>query len=248
MRTPYGTGRRLISFCLLLALMGGCTWGSKNGVPWWGTKKQKDEAAADLDKYGPVAFQRIDVVKKYGEYAAKGSETEKQQVASRLAIDIQTEQDPLVRIQIIRTLAGIPNETAAGVLGAGIKDPDSEVRIAVCEAWGKRTGHSKSPDEPSARMLAETLSSDTNIDVRLAAAKALGAAKNDPRAVGALAIALKDPDPAMQHRSVASLKQVSGQNFGDDVQKWQQWATTVAPPSAAADTPSIASQPQPAPR
>ncbi len=231
MRGSHGVCRLMACGALLLlpALMAGCTWGSKNGVPWWGTKKQKEEAAADLEKYGPVAFQRVKIVQDYEKYAAKGSDKEKEQVASRLATDIEHEQDPLVRVQIIRTLGTIPNETATGVLRSGMKDPDPDVRKSVCEAWGKRLSKSKTPDEAGTRLLAETLAGDTNIDVRLAAADALGRAKNNPQAIGALALASKDGDPAMQYRCVASLKQVSGKDFGNDVDKWQQWASTVAP-------------------
>ena len=77
-----------------------------------------------------------------GEYAATHGPAEKQAVAVKLAQDIQTEQDPLVRIVLIRTLGKIPNETAAAVLYAGIKDPDPEVRMEVCTAWGKRVHES----------------------------------------------------------------------------------------------------------
>jgi HEAT repeat protein len=239
MRAPHGS--LLVSLCLSLSALAGCTWGSKNGVPWWGTKKEKEEAAANLKKYGPVAFERIRMIQEEGKFAAKGGAAEKDKVATHLAEQIRTEQDPLVRIQIIRTLAIIPNETAADVLKVGMKDPDPDVRVAVCEGWGVRAAGmqrlpSGAPVQPreadlAARLLAEALTGDTNVDVRLAAARSLGKVKNDPRAVGALGIALKDADPALQFRAVASLKEVSNKDFGNDIEKWQQYVDSVAPAS-----------------
>jgi HEAT repeat protein len=168
---------------------------------------------------------------------------------------IQTEQDPLVREEIVRTLAGIPTETAAKVLAAGMKDSEPRVRVAVCQAWGKRVaaanpaGPGASPDADSAtRMLSQALASDTNIDVRLAAARALGKVQNDPRAIGALGIALKDRDPALQVRAIASLKESSHKDFGNDVSKWQQYVDSVAPPSQQESPKAIADRPGERPR
>jgi hypothetical protein len=224
-----------LGLCCFVIATAGCTWGSQNGVPWWGSKKDKEEALADVQHYGPFSRDRIALVKEMGDFAAKGNAQDKQRVADRLATDIVREADPMVRVQMVRTLATIPNETAAGVLMVGIKDPDSEVRVAVCQAWGKRvqgvapSAIADPTRDMAVRVLAGALSGDTNIDVRLAAARQLGHVKGDPRAVGALGIALKDPDPAMQVRTVASLRETSGHDFGNDVGKWQQYVDSVAP-------------------
>ncbi|HEY2146874.1 MAG TPA: HEAT repeat domain-containing protein, partial [Pirellulales bacterium] len=214
MRANPGTRSPLLRIVLLFAAAGGCTCGSTNGVPFWGSKADKEEAAANLKKYGPIARERIALVKEEGKYAAKGSLDDKQKVSADLARMIQTEQDPLVRQEIMRTLGAIPTQTAAKVLADGMKDPEPLVRVAVCQAWGKRVagansaGPAAGADADSAtRMLSQALASDTNIDVRLAAARALGKVQNDPRAIGALGIALKDRDPALQVRAIASLKE-----------------------------------------
>ena len=242
----------LLGLCCGLLATAGCTWGSQNGVPWWGSKKDKQDAAADVVHYGPFSRDRIAVVKQLADFAAKGTAEDKQRVADRLATDIVREADPLVRIQMIRALATIPNETAAGVLLAGSKDPDTEVRIAVCEAWGKRVqafGNNAGPNptrDVAVRVLAGALSGDTNIDVRLMAALQLGHIKGDPRAVSALGVALKDTDPAMQFRTVASLRESSGHDFGNDVGKWQQYVDSVAPagPALSVGQPQLAAPQQ----
>jgi HEAT repeat protein len=71
-------------------------------------------------------------------------------------------------------------------------------------------------------LLSETLRGDVDGDVRLAAAQALGETKN-PAAVAALGEALADTNPAMQYRAVLSLQQATGKNFGDSVERWQQY-------------------------
>ena len=84
-------------------------------------------------------------------------------------------------------------------------------------AWGRRGGK-ESVDE-----LCKLLNSDSDMDVRLAAARALGQTK-EKIAMPQLADALSDSDPAMQHRLVQSLKNVSGKDFGGDVEAWRQYA------------------------
>ena len=211
-----------------------------------------------LKQYGPFAFERVETIQKMGEYAATHGPAEKESVAVKLAQDIQTEKDPLVRIVLIRTLGKIPNETAAAVLYAGIKDPDPEVRMEVCTAWGKRVHESLTKggglppgrtEDIAVQVLAGALAGDTNLDVRFAAARALGEVPHDPRAIAALGVALKGSDnPAMTYRVVSSLKSASGKDYGDDVKQWQQYADAFIPqqpvtpdgqpPSAVAERPS----------
>jgi HEAT repeat protein len=76
--------------------------------------------------------------------------------------------------------------------------------------------------------LAEVLRRDPDIDVRLAAARSLGEI-GDPAAVTALGAALDDTDPAMQVRAVASLREVTGKDFGADVNRWRQYVQGESP-------------------
>jgi HEAT repeat protein len=144
--------------------------------------------------------------------------TSSAQTAEQLAKEIQREQDPLVRLHIIRAIAELPDPKASAVLHAGLEDPDEAVQIACCEAWGDRGG------AEAVQELTTVLEAESNIDVRLAAAKALGDTKS-AAAVKPLADVLADNDPAMQRRAIESLKSVSGKDYGYDVQAWQQYAS-----------------------
>jgi hypothetical protein len=138
--------------------------------------------------------------------------------AEQLALEIQREQDPQVRCHIVLALAKAPDAKAAAVLHAGLEDPEESVRIACCEAWGRRGG----PE--AVQELSSVLQGESNIDVRMAAAKALGETKQ-AEAVKPLADVLADNDPAIQRRAMESLKNVSGKDYGYNVQSWRQYAS-----------------------
>ena len=103
------------------------------------------------------------------------------------------------------------------------------------ESLTKGGGPPPGPTEDIAvQVLAGALAGDTNFDVRLAAARALGNVPHDPRAIAALGIALKGSDnPAMTYRVVSSLKSASGKDFGSDVNQWQQYADSFIPQQPA---------------
>lgn len=157
--------------------------------------------------------QRIDELK---ELARQSAELPPE-TSGKLVKEIQTEQDPLVRLHIIRALAKAADPGAAAVLHAGLEDPDRTVRIACCEAWGARGGREAVTE------LATVLHAESNIDVRMAAAKALGITR-EPSSVQPLVEVLADHDPALQRRAIESLKSVSGKDYGYDVTAWRQYA------------------------
>ena len=108
------------------------------------------------------------------------------------------------------------------MLEATLDDPDADVRAAACEAWGTR------PGADATEVLVRTLASDVDIDVRLAAARALGQT-GDPAAIEALGHALEDRDPAMQYRAIESLREITGEDFGNDANRWRQYVRGETP-------------------
>ena len=160
--------------------------------------------------------QRIAELKKLSEASVSATAEEKVRLSQQLADSIRTEKDPLIRVEIIRALGRYPSPAADVILKQALADADTHVRIAACEAWGKRG------DAAATKVLSDTLRSDVEADVRLAAAKALGECKNK-EAVTALGEALNDADPAMQYRAMLSLQQITGKDLGNDLSRWQQY-------------------------
>ncbi len=160
--------------------------------------------------------ERIAELKKLGEASASASADEKARISQQLAESIKTEKDPLIRIEIIRALGHYPGTAADAILKAALNDADMHVRVAACEAWGKRN------NAEAVKTLSEALRGDVDADVRLAAAKALGETKN-AEAVKPLGEALADSDPAMQYRAVLSLERVTGKSLDGSVDRWQQY-------------------------
>lgn len=191
----------------------------------------KDSAKEDAEIAGvrnsALEIERLEDLAKD---AKKKDAEEQEAVSQQLAQQLAAEADPIIRAQLIRTLAAYPTPTAGLMLKQGLHDTNKDVRVICCEKLGERD------DPEKARILAEVISSDTDIDVRLAAARGLGETE-DSRALDGLAVALDDPDPAMRHRAVASLKNVTGRDYGGDVSAWRQYVQGNEP---QLDTPSLA--------
>ncbi|HZZ29406.1 MAG TPA: HEAT repeat domain-containing protein [Pirellulales bacterium] len=182
-----------------------------------------EDQTAQLKKYGPAPIQRITNMQERAKKMATAKPEEQEAFAAEMARQMPNETDFNVRMAIITMMAHMNTPSANAILYAGMKDPEAEIRSACCETWSKR------PSPEATRMLAETLSGDTDLDVRLSAAKALSTA-GDKEAVAALGRALEDSDPAMQFCAVASLKKVTGKDLGNDVSAWRQLAQQPNPP------------------
>jgi HEAT repeat protein len=203
------------AFGVFLALMAGCKPLPKPEFNWpWAKKKPTSSIVTPRD--------RMEKMRELAKKAPEMSPEEQLKTSVDLAEELRKEEDPLIRCQILRTLAVLPTEPAAAMLRAGAKDTDLDVRIACCNGWAKRKG----PE--AVQILSEIVSSDTEIDVRLAAARALGEV-GDKSAVAALGVALDNSDPAMQYRAAESLAKVSGKHY-DNVKDWRDYVKGQTPP------------------
>jgi len=219
-------GRQLLAFALgIMALLASGCADLPAWVPFQGPRS--DDVPGVVT---PAA--KITQLKKLSSEAPQADAQAKHRVAEQLVGAIRTETDAMIRAEIIRTLGDYPDPVADGVLRAALNDPDTDVRIAACEAWGKHGG------AEAADLLAPILTSDMNRDVRLASARALGKIK-DQRALAALGDALTDSDPSMQYRAVLSLKELTGQDLGNNVDRWRQYVKEGHPlqsqPTSVAD-------------
>lgn len=174
-------------------------------------------------QYGPTPPEQLGSLRALRARASEISTAEQERLSLELAKRVQNEVDPVMRTEVVRALGEMKTPSAVAGLRAALNDSDPEVRVAACDGWRNQSG-------PEAIMiLAERLGSDTNIDVRLAATKALGGF-DQPAAVQALGLALDDPDPALQHRAVLSLKESSGKDYGNNLEAWRQFARGGQPP------------------
>lgn len=180
---------------------------------------KKDEGA---DTKAVTPAKRIEVLRQIADRADYYSPADQRKFTMEIAGKLPREKDPLVRAQMLRTVAAFPTPQAGAILTAGSRDPDRDVRVACCEAWGIHGG----PE--ATRILGEILQRDADVDVRLAAVAALGNL-DDAAAVAALAPALEDPDPALQYRAVQSLRKSTGRDFGDDVNAWRAYVRGEGP-------------------
>lgn len=154
--------------------------------------------------------------------AGKESEAKQEEIAQQLANGLKAEKDSLLRMQVLQTFGSLKCPTATNMLRLGLKDPDADVRVTCCDAWREQGG----PE--AVDLLVEAATSDSDRDVRMAAARCLGELK-DRRGVAALGQMLEDRDPAMQYRAVASLKEITGQDLGNDVNAWSEYVKQGAP-------------------
>jgi hypothetical protein len=144
---------------------------------------------------------------------------QREAICRDLAQQIRREPDSILRGEILRTMAAYGGVTATAVLHAAVKDTDADVRKLVCDLWGRR------PDAEAGHVLADMLANDSDKDVRMAAARALGHV-HDPIVIQALGPILEDKDPAMQYRAMVSLQESTGKDYGNDVDKWRQFVKT----------------------
>ena len=152
----------------------------------------------------------------------------RQEALNELARRIQKESDPLVRETLIDAIAQFEFPLATQVLEAGLNDPDAGVRLQCCQAIGQRGTSS------SVAALARAAAGDEEVDVRIAATRALGGV-NSPEAVQALTVSLQDSNPALQFAGVEAMRSATGKDYGGDV------AAYLA--HARGETPMVASKP-----
>lgn len=209
---------------LVLATSGGCAH-FDGGPSWWPFRGPRDPKTANI----VTPADRIAELRSTAERAQRATPEEQQRLADELGQSIRTEDDPLIRAEIVRALGNCSGPKADALLRAATEDPDRDVRMAACRAWGKRG------DVGATAVLSQVLSGDDDPDVRLTAIEALGQCR-DPAAVAALGPALEDRDPAMQYRAVLALRDLTGEDFGNDVDRWRQYVQGEVPAETPPDS------------
>jgi hypothetical protein len=208
---------------LIAVVLGGCN-GLSGPNRGWASLPWSKKPAETPDKGTGITppYQRMAELRELEKTGPSKSPDEQQRIGRQLAEQFRTEEDPLIRTQMVRTLTQFKTDEACALLRDAMDDNSTDVRIAACRAWGARKG-------PEAiELLGKRTADDTNVDVRLAAVRALGETGN-PGAVPKLAFALEDTDPALQYRAVLSLRKITGKDLGNDVNRWRQYVKGETP-------------------
>ncbi|MEX0875857.1 MAG: HEAT repeat domain-containing protein [Phycisphaerales bacterium] len=136
----------------------------------------------------------------------------------QLYVDGADDPDPSVRAASIRALGRHGDPEHAPLIIRGLADGDDFVRVEAARALQRV--HSEDAIEPLIRRIEEA--NESNIDVRAAAADALGQYRQKS-VVLALIGALRDSRLAVNDRVQHSLMTLTGQNFALDRQAWLDW-------------------------
>ncbi|MBC8354958.1 MAG: HEAT repeat domain-containing protein [Planctomycetes bacterium] len=228
MATRFSSAKSLFVLILGTSVIG-CADGPFGGVaalnPYYRSQWEKDESA------GPTFHSQLAELRAIRNNPTGLSPEEQSRVIPRLRGIIQDSTNSVLRAEATMTLAEFGTPETIPTLQLVANDADADVRIAACKAWGRRGG-------PEAiEVLSRIVNGDSDLDVRLAATAEL-ANFQDRQSLEALAVALNDKDPALQHRAVQSLKSVSGQDYGDNVPAWRDFVEGRSP--ALPEPPTIA--------
>ena len=183
--------------------------------------KMRQEWAAD-EMYQPTLHRQLAEVAALRDAAGELSIDQQRHWSGEMTHILEHHDNPLLRAAAVEPLAEFDIPEADEGLRIALSDKDAAVRETACEAWAERG------NRESLQRLSETLGSDTDLDVRIAAARELGRF-SDPVAYEALGLALQETDPALRHQALESLRRASGKDYGHDVEAWQKFVQGADP-------------------
>lgn len=192
----------------------------------WVTKDWKED-----EKYATTYHTKVTQLAELRGRAPNLPPEEQQRLSTELAVEVQREKAVTMRTELVRTLAAFRTEQARSAIQLAASDADPYVRRAAFMALAQN------PDSTSLQILSHALENDTDMDVKLAAARELSKFR-DPAAAQALAKVVDDNNPALQQTAMDSLRTVTGKNYGYSASAWREYlqgGTPTPPPS-----PSIA--------
>lgn len=199
----------------LLILAAGCADGPfpelKGLNPWVRKQWAEDEAQV-------ITFHRkVADLAELRHRAALMTPQEREETAGHLAARLQEERSPVLRAELVRTLAEFSTPAGQSAVLASLQDPSPYVRVAACKGLGRN------PSIEGLEALSKVLTSDNDLDVRIAAATALGSFRG-MGASKALRPALDDRDPALQLAAVNSLERLEGHpEYRRNVAVWRAY-------------------------
>ncbi|MGB7328825.1 MAG: HEAT repeat domain-containing protein [Rubripirellula sp.] len=215
----YGRGRRSFvailmgvcvaaSSCLMVGCQDGPLYAIKAANPYYSMNEwKKDEAIGVTD------HQRMQQLSDLADTIATLPANRQQFWTGQLKQMIENDQSPEMRRLAVRAAGALKDASSLALVEAGLDDESMKVRMEACESLGRR------PGDEAARLLAATLGSETSQDVKHTAIEALAKHKS-PIALDSLRVALADRNPATRDLAIASLRGVTGKNYGSNPDVW----------------------------
>ena len=205
----------LVLASLLPGLLAGCADGiipeMRSLNPWVRQQWAQDE------QFGATYHRKVADLAAVRSSAKGLALPEQERVAQELARRLQEEQNSVMRSELLRTMGALDAPTALASIQAALTDEHPQVRVAACKALGRH------PSAESLQSLGTVLTTDADLDVRIAAARELGKS-SDPAAAKTLRPALDDNDAGLQLVAMDSLRTLTGRTqYGNHVPTWRQY-------------------------
>ena len=179
-------------------------------------------------------YDRKKQIQEKGERGAKVPDAEKEILVAQLMVEYRTSPDQNMRREAVDAMAKIPHPKRDFYMKEMLKDDDPFIRISVLEAIGKTFNGERSE---LIGILIDRMKADMDKDVRLRATEILGPigaacagrgskstfprdSEQARRIESALGDVLIDKIPAMRYQAMRSLHQVSGKDYGENINRW----------------------------
>jgi HEAT repeat protein len=140
---------------------------------------------------------------------------DRDEVSNIMGLAVTSEPHAQTRIVILQSLSRLGSPNRWEPIAAALNDKEPAVRACACRLIGKSGRTDVVP------MLDQLLLNDSNLDVRLAAADALGNVSTRDAAM-ALLSGVADADVAVRYRCRQSLQHIMGKDHAADVDEWRK--------------------------
>jgi hypothetical protein len=172
---------------------------------------------ADDEQYGPTFHRKVADLKTLRSSAGSMAPAEQERISQELAATLREESSSAMRIELVRALGEFPTDTARSAIAATLADELPQVRRVACTALGRHLSTA------GIENLGQVVANDSDLDVRITAARELGNSK-DPAAAQALRVALDDRDAGLQGVAMASLREITGRReYANSAQAWREF-------------------------
>ncbi|MFN3189085.1 MAG: HEAT repeat domain-containing protein [Aureliella sp.] len=207
----------MVGLATTTGCMDGPFYSLKQMNPYYLSQWRADEAL------GETFDARITEMKKVEQKIARMESVERDEWAFKLEKIIQDDPSPELRCQAIRCLAKMDSPVVDRALKRACTDEVDKVRMFACNAL-EQSGSAEAKN-----MLLTLAKSDTSNSVRQAAVDGL-ASFNEPEVIRSLGTMLDDQSPAIQKSAADSLAQITGEQFGGDMDRWKTLVDGLVPP------------------